>query len=130
MPEPLVRFHGAVSCRRPPGPLGLTLSGTAAGTPAERTVLVFSAAAPGEFPGELADARVERLDRNRYRIASGTREWVIEAAAVHVHREVATPFYAAIPPRPVPLSRRLLWRAALALAASRAGLAVLRALRR
>ncbi len=83
MPEPLVRFRGAVRCRRAPGPLGLT-----------------------------------------------PREWVIAAAAVHLHHEIAAQFYRAIPPRPVPPSRRWLWRIVLALAATRAGLAVLRALRR
>jgi hypothetical protein len=130
MPERLLSFSGAVRCRRAAGVLGLTLTGAGAGSPAERTSLAFSAAAPEGFPGELIDPSVERLAGNRYRIASGAREWVIEAAAVHVHREVAAPFYEVIPPRPVPLARRMLWRAALALAASRAGVAVLRALRR
>jgi len=106
------------------------LSGVAAGAPAEQAVLAFSAPAPREFPDEIADAVIERTDPGRYRIASRTREWLIDAAAVHVHRAVATPFYAALPPRPVPPARRVLWRAALALAASRAGLSVLRALRR
>ncbi len=82
MTEPLLTFSGAVHCRRSAEPLGLTLSGTAAGTPAEETLLAFSARAPGELPHELADVAVERLGLTHYRIASGTREWMIEAAAL------------------------------------------------
>ena len=73
---------------------------------------------------------VEHLGANRYRIASPPREWVIAAAAVHLHREIAAQFYRAIPPRTVPAPKRWMWRIVLALAATRAGLAVLRALRR
>src|SRR5258708_15475380 len=112
MTEPLLTFSGAVHCRRSAEPLGLTLSGTAAGTPAEETLLAFSARAPGELPHELADVAVERLGLTHYRIASGTREWVIEAAAGHPHPAVATPFYAAVSPPPVPPLGRVLWRAA------------------
>jgi hypothetical protein len=130
MTERVFAFSGSVHCERAAGALGLTLSGAGCGAPAEQAVLAFSAPAPREFPGEITDALIERLSPGRYRIASGSREWLIEAAAVHVHRAVAAPFYAAIPPRPVPPARRLLWKVALALAASRTGLAVLRALRR
>jgi hypothetical protein len=49
---------------------------------------------------------------------------------VHLHREIAPQFYRAIPPRPAPWAKRVFWRMVLALAASRAGLALLRALRR
>jgi len=130
MPEPLVSFRGAVRCRRAPGPLGLTLIGATPERPGETTALAFSATAPDGFPEALEDAVVERLGANQYRIYSAPREWVIAATAVHLHREIAAQFYRAIPPRPVPPSRRWLWRIVLALAATRAGLAVLRALRR
>ncbi len=117
-------------CRRAPGPLGLTLIGATPERPGETAALAFSAAAPADFPDALEDAVVERLGANQYRIYSPPREWVIAAAAVHLHHEIAAQFYRAIPPRPVPPSRRWLWRIVLALAATRAGLAVLRALRR
>ena len=130
MPEPLVTFRGTVSCRRAPGPLGLTLIGGTPELPGQVTSLAFSAAAPGGFPDALDDAVVERLGADQYRIASPPREWVIAATAVHLHREIAAQFYRAIPPRPVPPAKRWLWRIVLALAASRAGLAALRALRR
>jgi hypothetical protein len=49
---------------------------------------------------------------------------------VHLHRDLAAQFYRAIPPRPAPWAKRVFWRLVLGLAASRAGLALLRALRR
>jgi len=130
MPEPVVSFRGAVHCARAPGPLGLTLIGGTPERPNEPTALAFTAAAPPGFPDSLDNAVVERLGADQYRIYSPPREWVIAAAAVHLHREIAAQFYRAIPPRPVPLPKRWLWRVVLALAASRAGLAALRALRR
>ena len=130
MPEPVVTFRGAVRCARAPGPLGLTLIGGTPERPDEPTALAFSAAAPAGFPESLDNAVVERLGAGQYRIYSPPREWVITAAAVHLHREIAAQFYRAIPPRPVPLLKRWFWRVVLALAASRAGLAALRALRR
>ena len=66
----------------------------------------------------------------RYRVRSAAGAWEISARAVHLHREIAAEFYRAIPPRPVPCIRRALWRIVLTLAASRAGLLLLRALRR
>jgi len=39
----------------------------------------------------------------------------------HIHREVAGAFYKALPPRPVPLRKRLFWRVMLGLAATSAG---------
>jgi hypothetical protein len=130
MPEPLVAFRGAVSCQRAPGALRLTLSGEAAPGPGARVTLTFSAAAAADLPAVLHDPLVEELAANEYRVSSAKGAWVITAPAVHLHREIAAEFYRAIPPRPMPPLRRLLWRIVLALAGSRAGLAVLRALRR
>src|SRR5205807_1789291 len=98
--------------------------------PGERTELAFSAAAPADFPEALEGAVIERVGTHQYRIASAPREWLIEATAVHVHRDIAVPFYRAIPPRRVPLAKRIFWRVVLALAATRTGLALLRRLRR
>ena len=130
MPDPIVSFRGPVSCLRGALPLGLTLVGETPEHPGERTTLAFSAAAPAEFPATVEDALVERVGPNRYRIASAPRDWLIEATAVHLHRDVAAEFYRAIPPRRVPFGKRLFWRVVLALAASRPGLALLRTLRR
>jgi hypothetical protein len=130
MPETLLRFDGPVACTSGAPPLTLTLSGSA-GTPAERAVLMFSAAAaPAAFPATLADALIERLAPQRYRVTSGARVFELEARAAHVHFEVGADFYRALPPRRVPLSRRWLFALLLKLAASRAGFALLKRLRR
>ena len=130
MPERLASFRGAVRCVRAHAVPGLTLSGTTAEAPAEPTALAFSGSAPADLPETLADAVVEHLGGTQYRISEGARSWLVSASAVHLHREIATQFYRAIPPRPAPFAKRIFWRAVLALAASRAGLALLKALRR
>jgi hypothetical protein len=130
MPERLATFRGAVHCRRAQTVLGLTLTGSTAEAPEEPTALAFSASAPGDLPATLQDAVVDHLGGTRYRIGVERREWLIEAQAVHLHREIAAQFYRAIPPRPAPWAKRVFWRVVLALAASRAGIALLRALRR
>ncbi len=130
MAQTLVSFRGPVSCRRGAAPLGLTLTGETPEHPGERTTLAFSGAAPTDLPECLDDAVIERVAAEQYRIASAPHAWLIAATAVHLHRDIAAPFYRAIPPRPVPVMKRLLWKVVLALAASRAGLALLRSLRR
>src|SRR5262245_25393440 len=130
MSERLATFRGAVSCIRARDVPALTLTGMTAEAPDEPTALAFSAGAPGDLPPTLQDAVVERLGDGRYRVASASGEWLLPAGTAHLHREVAAGFYRAIPPRPAPLSKRALWRAVLALAGSRAGLATLRWLRR
>jgi hypothetical protein len=130
MPEGAVgvaAFRGAVRCRRDPaGPLEITLEGLEAGEPLS---IAFSGATDPGLPDALQDVRVERVGPARYRIAAGARDWLIEAAAMHLHRDVGRAFYQALPPRPAPAVRRLAFRCALWLARSRAGLAVLRVLR-
>jgi hypothetical protein len=130
-PHRVVSFRGGVSCRREaPGPIGLTLIGWTSDHPDERVSLAFSGRAPETVPDVLEDPIVDRIEETRYRIVSAPREWVIEAGATHLHREIATPFYQAIPPRAAPWSRRLLWRILLGLAASSLGKRLLLALRR
>jgi hypothetical protein len=53
----------------------------------------------------------------------------VEAISLHVHRDIGRTFYRAIPPRPVPLAKRLFWSLVLALAGSRTGKLVLSWLR-
>jgi hypothetical protein len=130
MPEGAVgvaAFRGAVRCRCDlAGPLEITLEGLEAGEP---LTVAFSGVTNPGLPDALEDVVVERVGPARYRIAAGAREWLIEAAAVHLHRDMARSFYQALPPRPAPAVRRLGFRVALWLAGSRAGLAVLRRLR-
>jgi hypothetical protein len=127
----VARFTGAVTCARSVhGPLGLTLEGRTADHPQEEIQLAFAGSAPADLPERLADAVVERSGPGEYRIASGARAWTVAARSVHLHREVAQRFYRAIPGRPAPLGRRVLFGLMLALARSRAGIALIRALRR
>ena len=126
----LAEFRGLVRCGRGPhGPLGLTLTGTSADPPGEDLSCAFAGLAPADLPAQLEDAVVTRAAPGEYVVASGTRTWRIAARSLHVHREVAKEFYRAIPPRPAPLLRRALFGAMLTLARSRAGIALLRALR-
>ena len=125
----IVRFRGAVQCRREAAPLNLTLSGRAADGSREQVTLAFAGTAPAELPGSLENAVIERA-ADRYRIASAAGEWRLDAHSVHLHREVADTFYRAIPPRPAPLRRRMLYRVMLGIAGTRLGLALIRALRR
>ena len=131
-PEPhrIVMFHGGVSCRREPdGPLGLTLIGWTTDHPDERAVVAFSGHAPDNLPDVLEDPAIYRVDERRYRISSAPREWLVEATAVHVHREIATAFYRAIPPRTVPWTKRLFFRVLLAMMSRSWGKRLLLALR-
>lgn len=131
MSEPRHAFSGPVRCRRDSAPLSLTLSGAAAAPHSGMLTLAFAgAAAAPDLPEALTDAAVEALGAGRYRILTAAHEWLISARGLTVTREVAAEFYRALPPRPVPAGKRLLWRAVLALAASRAGLTLLRVLRR
>lgn len=127
----LVAFRGGVSCRRDcSGPLGLTLVGWTSDHPDEKVSLAFSGRTPDALPEVIEDAIVDRLGDGTYRIESGPREWVVEAKAVHIHREIATAFYRAIPPRPAPWSKRLFWRVVLGMAASKWGKRLLMSRRR
>ncbi|MEJ1964447.1 MAG: hypothetical protein WDO56_24045 [Gammaproteobacteria bacterium] len=118
----VVRFRGWISCRRDgEGPLGLILVGhTSQHRRDEAVQIAFSCPAPADIPDALEDARVEFLGDNQYRLTSGGKSWALQGAA-HVHREVAGAFYKALPPRPVPLRKRLFWRVMLALAANPLG---------
>lgn len=127
----IVAFRGGVSCRRDSnGPLGLTLLGWTSDHPDEKVSLAFSGRAPDTLPEVLEDATVDRVRMGTYRIVSASREWLVEARAVHLHREIATSFYRAIPPRTAPWSKRLFWRVVLGMAASEWGKRLLLTLRR
>jgi hypothetical protein len=129
MTERLTTFCGVVHCRHAHAVPGLILSGHTAEAE-EPTELAFSATAPADLPVTLQDAVVDHLGGGQYRIGAGQREWLISSPAVHLHRGIAAQFYRAIPPRPAPWTKRVFWRTVLSLAASRTGLALLRALRR
>jgi hypothetical protein len=128
MSEAPLRFAGPVTCARGSGALRLTLVGIAADPPAQPLTVGFAAAAPAGLPALLQDAVVEET-AGGFRIASAAGAWTLAVPAAHVHRDVSVAFYRALPPRPVPLGKRVFWRLVLLLAASRSGMALLRALR-
>ncbi len=126
MPEAPVVFAGAVQVQRGPAPFSLTLAGrTAAG---ELTCALTGTLPAPPPPAQLTDAQLSG-GVGHYEITAREGRWQVEGAALTVTRAVAAEFYRALPPRPVPLSKRLFWRAVLALAGSGTGVALLRALR-
>jgi hypothetical protein len=127
----IAEFRGGVSCRPEAGtPLGLTLVGRSANPPEEGISVAFSGPAPEGLPEALEDAWVERASENTYRIASGTREWIVSATAVHVHRDVSTVFYRAVAPRTPGVMKRIFWSLVLTVAHNPTGKRLLLALRR
>jgi hypothetical protein len=126
--SPLAAFRGTVLCRRTP--VALILAGPPADSDGERLLLTFSAPTSPDLPDSLAGAAVHALDGRHYRITSGSRDWIIEASSVHVHRDIGDAFYRAVPPRPVPLMKRLFWRVVLAWAHTSTGKRALLAIRR
>jgi len=120
LPETLVRFSGGVECRRDAsGPLGLTLVGAVAA--GEVAHLAFLGAPPQGLPAQLETAVVERLGPREFRISAAAGSWTLLAAHTYLHLDVGRRFYDAIPPRPVPLGKRIFWRLVLAVAASPLG---------
>jgi hypothetical protein len=112
----VVHFRGWISCRRDgEGPLGLILVGRTQDQPDETVQMAFACPAPVDLPEALEEPTVERLGESEFRVSSGDRRWTLHAPA-HVHREIASVFYKALPPRPVPWRKRLFWRVLLGLA--------------
>jgi hypothetical protein len=126
--SPLAAFQGAVDCRRAANVL--TLTGSAADSADDVLILTLVGPAAPDLPDRLTAATVRALGESRYGITSASREWRVEATSVHLHRDIGSAFYRAIPPRPTPFKKRLFWRVVLALAATRAGKRLLLSLRR
>ena len=126
--RPLAHFRGPVSCRCTRN--ALTLTGAAADAQDERLIVTFICPTPAAAPDSLAGAEVRAVDERHYRIVTAARSWDIEAASVHVHRDIGAAFYRAIPPHPAPLAKRLFWRFVLTLAGTRAGKRLLLSLRK
>jgi len=111
-------FAGSLECRRPPGLPGVTLIGrTSEGDALLATLL---GAVPDDLPPQLQNAELEQEGAAHYRISSGARAWRL-SARLFVHHDLSAAFYRAVPPRAVPLAKRLLWRLALGAARTRLG---------
>lgn len=108
----------------------LTLSGSAADSADDRLILTFISPSIPDVPDSLTSAVIRAVDESRYQISSAARELIVEATSLHVHRDIGSAFYRAVPPRPAPLGKRIFWRVVLALAASSPGKRLLLSLRR
>ncbi|MGH8258274.1 MAG: hypothetical protein ACREUG_01135 [Steroidobacteraceae bacterium] len=107
-----------IECCRIAGAGLVTLSG--ATEQGGRACLTIEAEAPAYLPSWTEEGAVEQLDERRYRVSMPGHECIIEATRSFVHEDVSDAFYAALPPRRVPLGKRLFWRLVLSAAASRA----------
>jgi hypothetical protein len=93
---------------------GLTVDG-------RRLLLDFDAlaAASPVLPPRLTRATV--VSRDGWTIDAEQGRFELGAVRLFVHEDVGAQAMLAVPPRPVPLGKRLFWRAVFALLATRAG---------
>jgi hypothetical protein len=127
-PSTLATFRGAVSCARSANTL--TLSGADADCADDRLILTFVSSSLPDVPDVLRGASVRAMDARHYRITSPSRDFDIETSSLHLHRDIGRAFYRAIPPRRVPLKKRIFWRVVLWFAGTAAGKRVLASRRR
>ncbi|MGH8220511.1 MAG: hypothetical protein ACREUT_18405 [Steroidobacteraceae bacterium] len=113
-----MRFEGPIECCCTASAC-VTLSARA--EHGERAYLTLAVAAPADLPPRLDVGTVEWLDGGSCRIVTPGREWRLESRRSFVHRDASAAFYAALPPRRVPLAKRMLFRLMLAAAGSRIG---------
>jgi hypothetical protein len=78
------------------------------------------AAVPPLLPPRLTRASVTLAD-HAWVIQAEQGRFVLGGVRLFVHEDVGAQAAVAVPPRPVPLGRRLFWRAVFALLATRAG---------
>jgi hypothetical protein len=113
-PLQIVRFEGPVSWVAGPGAAGITLLGRireSGSTPAQLSLL---GAAGVTLPTTLDDVTVEAQSPPGVVLRIACSTW-------QLHRDVGVRFYAAVPPRPTPWTRRLTWRVLLGAAATAPG---------
>ncbi|MGH8201843.1 MAG: hypothetical protein ACREVO_16015 [Steroidobacteraceae bacterium] len=127
-PSLLAAFRDAVTCGRTAE--ALILSGAAADCADDRLILTFISPSTADVPASLTAATVHAVGTHRYRISSSSGAFVVEASSVHLHCDIGKAFYRAVPPRPVPLKKRVFWRVVLWLAGTRTGKRVLMSFRR
>lgn len=121
LPPPIARFAGPVSREPGPGAAGITLRGKLdepRSTPGQLSLIGIEAV---QLPVNLADVTVEVSSASAVLLRAGALEWRIACKTWQLHRDVGAMFYAAVPPRPTPLGRRLGWRLLLGVAATAPG---------
>lgn len=114
---------GSIECRRSSTTVATLIGRTQQG---ERAYLTLTTAAPVGLPERIDEGAAELLDGtlpedHRCRLSTPGTEWMIVVRKAFVHYDASGAFFAALPPRRVPLAKRAFWRLALAAAATRAG---------
>ncbi len=123
MPSPVIRFSGPVRWVAGPGPAGITLLGTISdpGGGSSAAQLSLHGIEPVPLPDTLSDVTFQALAAQDVLLRSGAQQWPLHCRTWQLHLDVGPMFYAAVPPRPTPLSRRLAWRLMLGIVAFGAG---------
>ena len=118
-----LRFEGPVRWEAGPGPAGITLMGSIAEPDGRTTAAQLSLICrePPDLPAKLTNLTVETASAADLLLRSGAREWRVHCNTWQLHRDVGATFYAAIPPRRTPWTRRLSWRLLLGVAATAPG---------
>ena len=124
----LAAFRGEVACSRTAN--ALILRGAAADSDDGRLILTLISSSIPDIPDSLTAVILTAIDERHYRIAAESGDLVVEAVSLHIHRDIGKAFYRALPPRPVPLAKRIFWSLVLSLAASRTGKRLLSLARR
>jgi len=113
-----MRLKGPIECRRTAAACVTLVGQTELG---ERAYLTLATPAPADLPARIDDGAVELLEGGRCRISMPGREWDLDAQQALLHRDVSAQFYAALPPRRVPLMKRVFFGLVLAIAESPVG---------
>ena len=122
-PPQILRFKGPVKWLPGPGPAGITLLGQIVEPDGSTTAaqLSLSGLERPPLPPTLDQVTFEALTAQQMLLRSGAGEWRLPGNSYQLHRDVGAMFYAAIPPRPTPWSRRITWRVLLGIAAASPG---------
>ena len=113
-PSDAIRFPGGLSCD------GAT-SGQLRLRSAELLVDLRGAAIPRDLPSQLSGAELRRETSDEWSLVSGAQRWDLGNVRVFVHQDLSRQASRLIPPRRVPLGKRLFWSALLTVLRTEAG---------
>ncbi|HEV2703893.1 MAG TPA: hypothetical protein VGV09_19870, partial [Steroidobacteraceae bacterium] len=117
------RFQGPVRWIAGPGPAGITLLGLLCQADGESSAAQLSLMCSERpaLPSTLTEVSVEALAVPDVVLRSGAQVWRLRCNTWQLHHDVGATFYAAVPPRSTPWTRRLGWGLLLAIADTAAG---------
>lgn len=118
-PSQILRFNGPVTWLAGPGRAGITLVGKIVEADGSTTTaqLSLSCRDTPQLPPSLDEVTFEALTAPEMLLRSGAQEWRLRGNTWQLHRDVGAMFYAAVPPRTTPWSRKFSWSVLLGLAA-------------